>query len=392
MVEAQNHDPKGIFPVKRLTVNPRSRWQEKFEEFGFSFHSMDGLYWNEGICYEFSSEEIDHLEKVTATLHEMCAEAVGHVVENDLFPKMGIPDTFGEFVRRSWERDDRSLYGRFDLSYDGQAEPKLLEYNADTPTSLFESSIAQWIWIEEMFPHEDQFNSIHEKLLDAFSQVRGDIPLSTPFYFSCVKYHEEDFLTTEYMRDIALQAGLDARHIFVEDIGYSDETQAFYDLGNNEIEFIFKLYPWEWVMADEFGKHVLQDGLRMYEPPWKMVLSNKAILPILWGMFEGHPNLLPSYFEPEKCGNSYVKKPLLSREGANIAYYQGGRCLEDTEGSYGAEGFIYQKAQQLPCFEGNYAVVGSWVINGLAAGIGIREDTSPVTKNTSTFVPHYFKQ
>jgi len=376
--------------MKRLTVSTRPRWQERFEEFGFSFHSMDGLYWNEGVCYEFSAQEIDHIEEVTSTLNDMCTEAVDHVIGKHLLPEIGIPDAFGEFIRKSWERDDRSLYGRFDLSYDGRDEPKLLEYNADTPTSLFESSIAQWIWIEEMFPRNDQFNSIHEKLLDAFSQVRGDLPLSTPLYFSCVKDHEEDFVTVEYMRDVAIQAGLDARHIFIEDIGYSADTETFYDLGNDEIAFMFKLYPWEWIMADEFGGHVLRETIRMYEPPWKMVLSNKGILPFLWEMFEGHPNLLPSFFEAAKCGDSYVKKPFFSREGANITYYRGDRRVENTEGSYGAEGFIYQKAHPLPCFDGNFAVIGSWVINGLAAGIGIREDTSPITKNTSTFVPHYF--
>jgi glutathionylspermidine synthase len=377
--------------MKRMTVGTRPRWQEKFDEFGFSFHSMDGLYWNEGVCYEFSDRQIDHIEEVTAALNDICLEAVDHVVRRNLFSKIGISEAFGELIRKSWERHDRSIYGRFDFSYDGRDEPKLLEYNADTPTSLFESSIAQWIWLEEMFPHNDQFNSIHEKLLDAFSKVRGDMPIATPLYFSCVKEHEEDFVTVEYMRDVALQSGLDARHVFIEEIGCSEETGEFFDLEGNRIEFLFKLYPWEWVMADEFGGRVLQETVRMFEPPWKAVLSNKGILPILWTMFEGHPNLLPSFFEPEKCGTSYVKKPLFSREGANIMCYSGGRCVETTEGSYGSEGFIFQETRQLPCFDGHYAVVGSWVIDGLAAGIGIREDTSPVTKNTSTFVPHYFK-
>jgi glutathionylspermidine synthase len=377
--------------MKRLTVSTRPRWQERFEEFGFSFHSMDGLYWNEGVCYEFTAGEIDRIEAVTATLHDMCIEAAERIIREDLFAAIGIPIAFSDFIRRSWERDDRSLYGRFDLSYDGKDEPKLLEYNADTPTALFESSIAQWIWVEDMFPRDDQFNSIHEKLLDAFSALRGDLPLSAPLYFSCVKDHEEDFVTVEYMRDVAAQTGLDARHIFIEDIGYRADTGTFCDVDNRGIAFMFKLYPWEWIVADAFGEHVLRDTIRMYEPPWKMLLSNKGILPLLWEMFEGHPNLLPSYFDAAKCGESYVKKPFFSREGANITYYRAGQSLEDTEGAYGAEGYVYQNAHPLPCFEGNYAVIGSWVINGEPAGIGIREDTSPITKNTSTFVPHYFK-
>jgi glutathionylspermidine synthase len=377
--------------MKRLTVRQRDKWAENFEKLGFTFHSMDGLYWNEGVCYEFSGEEIDHLEEVTGELHEMCLKSVSYVIDNNLFSKLSIPDAFGDLIKKSWARRDPSIYGRFDFSYDGRSEPRLLEYNADTPTSVFESSIAQWVWLEDMFPDYDQFNSIHEKLLDAFTEARRYMPPFKPVYFSCVKDHEEDLVTVEYMRDVAVQAGLDARFVFIEDIGYSSETYMFYDLDNNEIEFLFKLYPWEWIISDPFGKYVLFETVKFFEPPWKMILSNKGILPILWEMYPGHPNLLPSYFEPSKLKNKYIKKPLLSREGANISFYNSSYSVENTEGSYGAEGYIYQEARQLPCFEGSYALVGSWVVNGLAAGIGIREDKTPITKNTSKFVPHYFK-
>ena len=44
----------------------------------------------------------------------------------------------------------------------------------------------------------------------------------------------------------------------------------------------------------------------------------------------------------------------------------------------------------LPDFDGHHPVIGSWVIANQAAGIGIREDTSPITGNNSRFVPHYF--
>ena len=37
-----------------------------------------------------------------------------------------------------------------------------------------------------------------------------------------------------------------------------------------------------------------------------------------------------------------------------------------------------------------HALVGSWVIAGKAAGIGMREDKNPITTNLSRFVPHYF--
>lgn len=376
--------------MKRITVRKRKNWDKKFEELGFSFHSIDGLYWNEGVCYEFSSGEIDHIEEVTAELNGMCIDAVEYVIDKNLFSKLKIDERFAELVKKSWDRKDISIYGRFDLSYDGKDEPKLLEYNADTPTSLVESSIAQWVWLEDTFPHYDQFNSIHEKLTDAFKNIAGNMPENIPFYFSCVKEHQEDFVTVEYMRDVAIQAGLDGRHIFIEDIGFCSETGCFYDQVNNPVEFMFKLYPWEWLINDEFGSYILKETVYFFEPPWKMILSNKGILPVLWEMYPKHPNLLPSYCEEGKIEGGYVRKPLFSREGANISLVDGFKSTE-TWGTYGLEGYIYQQAKQLPYFEGNYPLVGSWIVNGEPAGIGVREDDTVITKNTSKFVPHFFK-
>jgi glutathionylspermidine synthase len=378
--------------MRRQQVKMRDNWREKFEDIGFSFHSLDGSYWNEGICYEFTREEIDIVDMATGKLHDLCIEAAGYIIDNGLYEKVGIPARYASLIENSWQSDERSIYGRFDLSYDGKDDPKLLEYNADTPTSLVEASIAQWVWLEELFPSHDQFNSIHQKLIEAFKKTRLELPPDEVLYFTCVKDHEEDFTTVEYLRDTAIQAGIATRQIFIEDIGYLRQNGCFCDLENRTIRYMFKLYPWEWLLADDFGPNVFSGTIRLIEPPWKMLLSNKGILPILWDMYPGHPNLLPSYFDPTQLrGHQYVRKPLFSREGANVSRYDGATTLEETEGTYGAEGFVYQQTRLLPCFEGNYPVIGSWVISGYPAGIGIREDHSPVTTNTSRFVPHYFK-
>lgn len=378
--------------MKRLEVPVREGWQERFDEMGFSFHSMDGLYWREGVCYEFTSGEIDYLEDVTLTLNDMCLEAVDHVLRKNLFHRLHIPVAWEECIRRSWARRDTSLYGRFDLVHDGESEAKLIEYNADTPTSLFESSIAQWIWLADLFPACDQFNSIHEKLQEALAGLKRDMTCGEPLHFACVRDHEEDLVTVEYLRDVAVQAGIDARHIFVEDIGYSDQDRNFRDLDNLPIANLFKLYPWEWLMADEFGPHLLKDPFRIIlEPAWKMVLSNKGILPILWEMFPGHPNLLAASLSPLDGVAHSVRKPLFSREGANIAVFTGNEIIQETGGNYGEEGYIYQEYRELPRFGENYTLVGSWIVDNRPAGIGIREDATPVTKNSSTFVPHFFK-
>ena len=90
----------------------------------------------------------------------------------------------------------------------------------------------------------------------------------------------------------------------------------------------------------------------------------------------------------------YVKKPLLSREGANISIEARDGTQFKTGGDYGEEGFIYQVFAPLPNFGSSerplYPVIGSWIVGDMAAGIGIREAESLITDNTSRFVPHYF--
>lgn len=155
---------------------------------------------------------------------------------------------------------------------------------------------------------------------------------------------------------------------------------------------IFKLYPWEWLLKDEYGQHIglTVENTFFIEPAWKMLLSNKGILPILWELNPGHPNLLPAYFDPSKL-EWHVKKPFYSREGANISIVTETETVEESGGKYGEEGFIYQELALLPKFDGNHPVIGSWVIDGESAGIGIRESTSLITNNLGRFVPHRMK-
>jgi len=341
------------------------------------------VYWDESACYEFSAREIDTLEAATSALQELCVEAGQRIVDENLYERLAIPHAFHDLITDSWNRDDPSLYGRFDLRFDGKSAPKLLEYNADTPTSLLEAAVVQWHWLQELYPSRDQFNSIHEKLIASWKSIRPN----GPQYFACIKEHEEDLRNVEYLMDTAVQAGVDARHIFVEDIGWN--SGRFVDLQDQPIADLFKLYPWEWLIHEQFGKYLLKEPMRLIEPAWKMMWSNKGILALLWEMFPNHENLLPAYFSPEPLGDDYVEKPLLSREGANITIKSGLR-EQATDGEYGEEGFVYQQLAELPRFDGNYTVIGSWVIGGEAAGIGIREDATPVTGNLSRFVPHYF--
>jgi len=379
--------------MERLEVTPRPNWREDCEAVGFTYHSMDGVYWDEAHCYRFTTAQIDALEAATLALHELAVAAIEHVVADDRFEELAIPAPFADYVRASWQARDPALAGRFDLAYDGVNPPKLLEYNADTPTALLEASVVQWRWLQQAIlpkvPDADQFNSLHEKLIANWRAIGMTSSANTPVHFACVKDSEEDRGNIEYQRDVATQAGLATRFVYVEDIGWADEGRAFVDDEGTIIDVLCKLYPWEWLMRDEFGPHLLQTRLKVIEPPWKILLSTKGLLPILWELNPGHPNLLPAAFERFRISGDYVQKPLYSREGANVTVYRGAEVLREG-GSYGDEGWVYQAYTPLPRFGDSYAVVGSWIVGDEPAGIGIREDLTPITRNSSHFVPHYF--
>jgi glutathionylspermidine synthase len=363
-------------------------WPRKVEELGFAFHSIGGVYWDERACYRFSADEVDTLEAATAELHARCLDAVARVVERGDYERFRIPKEFHGLVERSWKDSDASLYGRFDLSWDGSGAPKLLEYNADTPTSLLEASVVQWYWLKDVHPDADQFNSLHEKLIARWQALAPKLPANGRVHFAALMDSEEDQGNLDYLRDTATQAGLDARALDMADLGW--DGSQFVDLDNQTVAVLFKLYPWEWLVREPFGEHLLRRAMTVLEPAWKMLLSNKAMLPVLWEMFPDHPNLLAASFEPGRFATDYVKKPIFSREGANVSIHSDGR-EEHAGGDYGAEGFIWQAYHALPQFDGNHTVIGSWIVGDEPAGIGIREDESAITRNTSRFVPHYFE-
>ncbi|MBU5635139.1 glutathionylspermidine synthase family protein [Geomonas sp. Red69] len=374
--------------MQRIAVTPRDNWQERVESVGMLYHTIDGApYWDESACYRFTRAEIDTIDVATAELHSLCLQAVEEVIRRDLFAKLRIPKEFAAKVIDSWENDEPTLYGRFDLVWDGNGAPKMYEYNADTPTSLLEASVVQWFWLRETRPDHDQFNSIHEKLIRFWQRWPG--LERTPVHFACAGDAIEDLGNLEYLRDTALQGGARTRRLFIEEIGWDSARMDFVDLDEAPIRVLFKLYPWEWMIREEFGRHLTRARIRLLEPAWKMVLSNKGILPILWDLFEGHPNLLQASFEERPMQGEFVRKPLFSREGSNIEIHREGGVLS-TPGSYGGDGCILQRYQPLPCFGGNYPVIGSWVIDGDPAGIGIREDATEITTNGSRFLPHYF--
>ncbi|MEL4893351.1 glutathionylspermidine synthase family protein [Xanthomonas protegens] len=380
--------------MKRIAIVERGDWRAQAAEYGFRFHTIDGQrYWDERAYYAFSLRQIERdLEDPSAELHAMAMGLLDEIVASEaLMQRLAIPPAFRDWIADSWRRREPHLYGRLDLAYDGRSPAKLYELNYDTPTLLFESAFFQWQWLEDQraqgrLPDDaDQFNSIHEALLERFAALAGGLP--PPLYFAAVRDSEEDQGTVAYLRDCAAQAGVGGELIAIEDIGLSSDGR-YTDLYDTVIGALFKLYPLEDMFAERFGQALPGSGLRLLEPPWKALLSNKGILPLLWERHRGHPNLLPAAFDDGSAlPPGWVRKPLHSREGANIVLHlDDGRVLE-SDGPY-AGPYIRQQAHPLPAFEGRYPMVGSWIVGDRACGIGIREDDGPITCDSARFLPH----
>ena len=382
--------------MERVPVTERPDLARAAAEHGFEFRVDDGIpYWDESAYYRFTARQIEQdLVGPAAEIERMCFEVVERASNDEtVLRRLGIAEPFWDYIAASWRNQERNLYGRMDLSYHGAGAVKLLEYNADTPTALYESSVFQWDWLEQateqgLIPGGcDQFNDLHDSIVGAFSLL-GIEGLS---HFACVGDIEDDRGTLEYLEECAQEAGLTTCFLSMEDLGLDAEGR-FTDLDDRIITTLIKLYPWEWIMDEAFGHHVPSSGVRFIEPPWKAVLSNKGLLPLLWEMFAGHPNLLAAYFEGDPTAaeltGSYVRKPLLSRQGANIEIIHDGGVKIRSDGPYDGEAHIVQAFHPLPEFAGNYPLVGCWLVASQAAGLCIREDRTLITSKDARFIPH----
>tara|TARA_R110000868_G_scaffold49287_2_gene159027 strand:+ start:61938 stop:63152 length:1215 start_codon:yes stop_codon:yes gene_type:complete len=399
----------------------RPDWRAEAEELGFTFADMHGEpYWDEGTVYQFSLAQIeDDIEDPSTALHAMCREAVPIILADEaLMEKMGIPREHWDLVADSWHREDPEIYGRFDLAYDGTGPAKLLEYNADTPTSLYESASFQWSWLEGqqalgvLRDSDDQFNGIHESLVERF---RALFAADSDLHFAAIGGNAEDYATVECMGWAAREAGLGAHYTDLEKVGLSTDGQ-FLDAEDRVIGTLFKLYPWEDLLRDDYARHLATAECRVLEPAWKSLLSNKGLLPVLWQMFPGHPNLLPAFFEADiaealagtgpaagpvaqafsradkALARGYVTKPLFSREGASVSIFEEGTLKEQADNTeYAQQPRIVQGYAPLPVFDGFRPVIGAWIIGTECAGIGIREDRSRITQDLSRFKPHFIR-
>ncbi|MDB5492555.1 MAG: glutathionylspermidine synthase [Micavibrio sp.] len=386
--------------MQREASIPRQDWQDFNLRFRFgvgtSLHQpaswVEEDNWRENACYSLTTHEADVIAEATKDLHDLCLHTLDKVITAGNYGReLGIPDVAIPMIERSWKRRDPSLFGRFDLAYDGVSPPKMIEYNADYACLLLESSVLQYHWAVAN-QHPRQFNNLHANLIDHWEKAQMKLGFQT-LHMTADFSETECVQTLDYMAQTAESAGLTVRKIDLAKIGWDDNKKVFFDDQDQDIQTLFKLKGWEGMMASDFAPYLAIDPetIQVIEPSWKMLLASKAFMATLWKENRNHPNLLPTFHTVDPFGDTFVRKPVWGAmgEGVSIAIddnrarVEAGLDYESTD--------IYQQYQPLPVFDGKSALVCSWMVGNNPAGIGIREEKGNIVGGKSVFVPHYLK-
>jgi len=377
---------------------------EYLESLGFVWHtdSDESAYISDELVV-ISEAEAEAYYEAANTLYDMYVEAGEYVVENNLFHEIGIPFNLVEAIKESWENDVHwHLYGRFDLAGGIDGKPvKLLEFNADTPTALFETAVVQWAILKQNGLEEAaQFNALYEALLDNFKRlVTLDEDISGfesryegwKFLFTSIRGNAEEENTVRLLQHIATEAGYKTQFAYIDEIEFSAEEGIFYNDENYELWF--KLIPWEDIALEESDlamllTHIIKNQKAIiFNPAYTLMFQSKGMLKILWDLYLNHPLLLETSFEP-LAGQKQVEKPLFGREGGNVSILDANaQPVESVDGDYGNHKMVYQAYTELPTDTSGASYQAGIFYAYEACGLGFRKG-GRILDNMSKFVGH----
>ncbi len=388
--------------IKLKKINPLD--DNTLEELGFTWHTdEDGTKYVSDELVEISSDEAEAYYSATNEIYDMYVEAAEYVIENDLFFDLGIPFNLVDTIKKSWENDVHwHIYGRFDLAGGIDGKPiKLIEFNADTPTALFETTLLQWALLKHNNMDENsQFNNIYEAIANNFKRLItlfDDTELFNERYdgwkilFSSISGNDEEEATTKLLQQIATDAGFNTSFEYLENTHFDEN--GIYDADDNKYEYWFKLYPWEDIAHDEpelattLTNIMQSQEAIILNPAYTLLFQSKGMLKILSDLFPDSPYLLKTSFEPLQ-GIKQVEKSVFGREGANTKIINAdGSTAEQTDGPYDNYKKVYQEYVDFPK-DSNGAKYQAGVFFAYeACGMGFRKG-SEIMDNMSKFVGH----
>nr|WP_304542846.1 glutathionylspermidine synthase family protein [Sulfurimonas sp. hsl 1-7] len=390
--------------IQLQDVTPLSN--EELEEIGFSWHTdTDGSKYVSDKLVEISHKDAENYYTAVNELYDMFVEAAEYVIENDLFFELGIPFNLVDAIKKSWENDVHwHIYGRFDLAGGIDGKPiKLIEFNADTPTALFETALLQWALLKQNNLDEaQQFNNVYEAISENFKRLItlfDETEKFEEFYdgwkilFSSIEGNDEEEATTKLLQQIATDAGFVTSFEYLQNVKF-DES-GIYDADENKYEYWFKLYPWEDIAIDEpelattLTSIMVNQEAIILNPAYTLIFQSKGIMKILCDLFPDSPYLLKTSFEPLDV--KQVEKPVFGREGANTRVLDGNEeVITQTEGPYGNYKKVYQEYVEFAKdSQGDKYQAGVFFAYE-ACGLSFRKG-GEILDNMSKFVGHIIK-
>lgn len=379
---------------------------ETLDKIGFTWHTdTDGSKYVSDNLVQITQDEAQAYYEAGNELYDMYAEAAQHVIDNDLFFDLGIPFNLIDTIKKSWENDVHwHIYGRFDLAggLDGQ-QIKLIEFNADTPTSLFETTLLQWALLKENGMDEDkQFNNAYEAISNNFRRLITLEEDTSSFernydgwkiLFSCIEGNDEEEATTKLLQQIATDAGFNTHFEYLENVKFDED--GIFDAEDNNYEYFFKLFPYEDIATDEpelatiLNSIITNQKAILLNPAYTLLFQSKGMLKILWDLYPSHPYLLETSFE--SLNSLHVEKCVFGREGANTKIIEAnGNILEQTDGEYDNYKKVYQEYVDFNKDEDGSKYQAGVFFAYESCALGFRKG-GEIMDNMSKFVGHYIK-
>ncbi|OQW98953.1 MAG: glutathionylspermidine synthase [Thiothrix lacustris] len=374
------------------------------EEVGMTWHTdPDGQPYVADEIALVTEAEAEAYYTAANTLYDMYVAAAQHVIDHDLFLALDIPFNLADHIKRSWDNDHRHLYGRFDFAGGVDGLPiKLIEFNADTPTSLFETAIVQWALLKANHMDEAaQFNSVYESIINNFRRLvtgEADPARFGEFYnyqnilFSSIRDQPEDERTVRFLQQMATDAGFQTDFCYMDEVGFLENDGIFNPAGTR-FDYWFKLYPWEDIALQTDGINGILDDITRHtntvilNPAYTLLFQSKGIMKVLYDLFPDSPYLLETR-TAMLHGKKQVAKKMFGREGANTIIYDAtGKILTQISGEYDRYRTIYQAFAAYPQDAQGRSYQAGVFFAWEGCGLGFRRG-GDVLDNLSKFVAH----
>lgn len=340
--------------------------------------------------------EMDRFKRTAKEAFDIYTKATEKIISERKLGLLGIPSFFHECIYYSWENRDKHafLYGRFDINggFDSKEET-VIEFNADTCSTLPETLYWQEAQFKELKSGFDSFNQLESSLIKKLTQIRSKLTVENPVFMGSSFGYEEDKMNVNPMLDLAYQAGFKSFYEDLENVVFSEEG-VFYTLGEEYqmVDVWFKMIPWDWMFNEEpdlakiLSDLILKDLIIVLNPAYTTIWQNKKFLTYITQNFP--TNVIARTFSSEPSLGDFVKKPVYGRIGENIQIKTSGK-REETKGDYALQEFIYQEYHPLVMdHEDYYYQPGVFYVEEPVA-FNLRTQDQKIMTDDCEFMSHY---